>query len=79
LKTNDIALLKVADLAVLVRRNLQIGAQNQQKALVSRKTKRNFRVEGQPEKRQVVGYTGFRFSVLANQDPLTRLRRLTDW
>jgi hypothetical protein len=44
MKINYIAMLKVADLAVLVRRNVQIGAQNQQKSLVSRKTKRNFRV-----------------------------------
>jgi hypothetical protein len=44
LKTNDMALLKVADLAVLVRKNVQIGAQDQQKTLVSRKTKRNLRV-----------------------------------
>jgi hypothetical protein len=32
LKTNDMALLKVADLAVLVRRKVQIGAQNRQKS-----------------------------------------------
>jgi hypothetical protein len=44
MKTNDMALLNVADLAVLVRRNVQIGAQSQQKSPVSRKTKRNFRV-----------------------------------
>jgi len=36
--------LKVAQLAVPVRNNVEIGAQNRQIALISRKTKRNLRV-----------------------------------
>ena len=44
MKINDIALSKIADFAVLVRRNVQIGVQNRQKALVLRITKRDLQV-----------------------------------
>jgi len=46
LNTHDMALFEISDLTVLVRRNVQIGAQNRQKTLVSRTTKRCLRAAG---------------------------------